>query len=99
MGMNQSYLYDPYWQQYLNNYGILGGEGTPFYDVLQQYRWNRNYYGYPSHSMFLNGEYGDPSNRHLMYLQQPYYPTPMHRQLLYQFSSPYYYSPMPNYFY
>jgi hypothetical protein len=36
MGMNQSYLYDPYWQQYLNNYGILGGEGTPFYDVLQQ---------------------------------------------------------------
>lgn len=36
MGVNQSYMYDPYWQQYLNNYGILGGVGTPIYDALQQ---------------------------------------------------------------
>lgn len=36
MGVNQSYMYDPYWQQYLNNYGMLGGVGTPIYDVLQQ---------------------------------------------------------------
>lgn len=38
MGVNQSYMYDPYWQQYFNNYGILGGASTPLYDVLQQVR-------------------------------------------------------------
>ncbi|OAC97685.1 hypothetical protein MUCCIDRAFT_116171 [Mucor lusitanicus CBS 277.49] len=102
MGVNQSYMYDPYWQQYFNNYGILGGASTPLYDVLQQYRWNnRNYYGgyYPNTSMYLNNVYNDPYTRQLMYLQQPYYTTPLQSQPLYQASNPYYYSPMPHYFY
>ncbi|EPB90037.1 hypothetical protein HMPREF1544_03149 [Mucor circinelloides 1006PhL] len=99
MGVNQSYMYDPYWQQYLNNYGILGGVGTPIYDALQQYRWNRNYYGYPNASMYLNGVYNDPYSRQLMYLQQPYYSSPLQNQLLNPTFSPYYYSAAPTYFY
>ncbi|KAL9555434.1 hypothetical protein MBANPS3_002344 [Mucor bainieri] len=102
MGVNQSYMYDPYWQQYFNSYGVLGGVSTPIYDILQQYRWNRNYYGYypNSSSMYLNGGvYGNLYSRQPMYLQQLYYSNPLQSQPLYQASNPYYYSPMPNYFY